>query len=535
MKYTTHDAEMQTYINQILESRSINVTLTQDCCKKLLAYGKQRHDTYLIGFAYYFLGESYYFTGDSRRQLVFLFKAMKYLESSQNWSLLARCYNLLGILSSSQGNSTAAVDYFLDGLNLCTSYSLYYVAGMIYSNLSILYTELQMYEKAIDYQKKSLENFKKDTDDSLGQNCCNNLCISYLSMAQSYLRLGNLAEASACMDEIKDYLPTISYDYAGVSIAVVKTMLFHAQGDFDMRDTCIQEILSLLTQEHSLLTLYDDFLTISHFLLDIENYSALLQILNTLETMAVHAQNMHIQLEILKIKLSYYKKTNQDSLFLHTACQFYELHMKQEEENVKITASSIELRFSLAQLQNRQKMMEYENQKLVLKSESDALTGLPNRYKLNEYSETLLNRAKENEACLGVEILDIDYFKEYNDTYGHQAGDACLVAIAGELKTMMSDDIFCARYGGDEFIIIYYNKTQQEIRFLAEDLRRRVCNLKIAHSGSLSQPYITITQGILYHLPSTANRMWDYLHAADNALYEGKNNSRNSITMNTIS
>lgn len=73
-----------------------------------------------------------------------------------------------------------------------------------------------------------------------------------------------------------------------------------------------------------------------------------------------------------------------------------------------------------------------------------------------------------------VEILDIDYFKEYNDNYGHQAGDACIMAIADELRKMQSRDTFCARYGGDEFIIIYEYKTEDEVFSMADSLRERI-------------------------------------------------------------
>lgn len=100
--------------------------------------------------------------------------------------------------------------------------------------------------------------------------------------------------------------------------------------------------------------------------------------------------------------------------------------------------------------------MEKENEILLMRSETDAMTGLANRYRLTDHFDKALEKCRNQKKLLSVEILDVDCFKEYNDNYGHQAGDECIQAIASLLKKMEEDEpVFCARYGGDEFIIIY--------------------------------------------------------------------------------
>ena len=111
----------------------------------------------------------------------------------------------------------------------------------------------------------------------------------------------------------------------------------------------------------------------------------------------------------------------------------------------------------------KRREMEKANERLLEKSETDPLTRLANRFRLNDYLERAFERTRDDHRAFAVEILDIDYFKEYNDNYGHQAGDARIVAIADELRKMQSHDTFCARYGGDEFIIIYEYKTEDEV------------------------------------------------------------------------
>ena len=171
---------------------------------------------------------------------------------------------------------------------------------------------------------------------------------------------------------------------------------------------------------------------------------------------------------------------------------------------------------------------------LVKKSETDQLTGLANRYRLNDYSEQLLRECLSNGHSLAYEILDIDYFKQYNDNYGHQEGDECVKAVARLLEQMQSEQIFCARYGGDEFIIIYCRMSAKEVYEKAEKLRNDVINLNREHLYSKAHSVVTISQGICYDVPAPGNKSWDFLHQADMLLYRVKKTARNHICMGDI-
>lgn len=84
---------------------------------------------------------------------------------------------------------------------------------------------------------------------------------------------------------------------------------------------------------------------------------------------------------------------------------------------------------------------------------------------------------------MAVEILDIDYFKQYNDNYGHQKGDLCICRVAKEIQKLAEkDDIFCARYGGDEFILIYEGYSREAVVILTEKLKRSIRDLNMEHA-----------------------------------------------------
>lgn len=128
-----------------------------------------------------------------------------------------------------------------------------------------------------------------------------------------------------------------------------------------------------------------------------------------------------------------------------------------------------------------------------------------------------------------VDFFDIDDFKAYNDTYGHNEGNKCLSKISEVLSNFSNDKIFPARYGGDEFIILFSDMTVAEIREFAEKLRDAVSDLKIAHTGAPNGRFVTISQGIASAVPNESIKTWDLLRSADLNLYEVKQKGKGGI------
>ena len=177
-------------------------------------------------------------------------------------------------------------------------------------------------------------------------------------------------------------------------------------------------------------------------------------------------------------------------------------------------------------------LVRYMRENLVLqkKSEIDALTGLPNRMSYDRYSEDLEKYLHANQKTLAVEILDIDYFKQYNDNYGHQKGDACIQMIADELIKLVQEypKIYAARYGGDEFVIIFPGLLLSEVETMVKTLKRNVQNNAMEHRYSKAANVVTITQGVCFDIFSPYKSIADFLKRADEALYEEKKIGRNS-------
>jgi len=169
------------------------------------------------------------------------------------------------------------------------------------------------------------------------------------------------------------------------------------------------------------------------------------------------------------------------------------------------------------------------NNKLVQQASIDELTGLSNRRVFNEIMEKEFQRAKRSKIEIAVIMLDIDYFKNYNDSYGHMSGDVCLAEIAGILSSRIgraTDTL--ARYGGEEFVIILNETNLKGALKIAEDMRSIVEAANIPHQSS---PYgcVTISCGVMARMPMIQNSFEEFINLADNALSKAKAAGRNCV------
>lgn len=158
----------------------------------------------------------------------------------------------------------------------------------------------------------------------------------------------------------------------------------------------------------------------------------------------------------------------------------------------------------------------------------DGLTGLYNRAYFHEHLELEWRRHLRQQAPLGFALLDIDYFKAFNDQYGHVAGDACLRRVAAALVASTRRPAeFVVRYGGEEFAIVMPNTSREEIGRFGQWICRQVQDLAIPHSASSVAPVVTLSAGLVVLVPGTAVTWSDLIERADRALYRAKQEGRN--------
>lgn len=183
------------------------------------------------------------------------------------------------------------------------------------------------------------------------------------------------------------------------------------------------------------------------------------------------------------------------------------------------------------ELERMNKELAEANQKLEKLSQTDSLTGIFNRFVFDTKLKDEWDRCKRNFVQLSLIMIDIDFFKAFNDHYGHQAGDDCLkrVSLALSSCAKRSSDIV-ARYGGEEFAVILTYMNKESVLEFAENLKENVERLAIPHMYSSISEHITISLGVHTVIPSNASSIEEFIGTADKALYEAKK-ARNNIVV----
>ena len=526
MDVRNYNREVQLLISEIQKNRGKDPAALLSACDKLLAYGKSIKDDALIGYAFFSKGETYYLLNDASNFYSQMLSCMGPMEHVREWGYVAMANNMLGIVSLNRGNAPFALDYFIKAISICQDYSLPDIEWMIHMNLGSLYLNIEEYQKAISHTEIAyrhlLDNYSVD-------DYIENATAIMLGMGRAYLKLDREDKYL----EIEKKLKTESLPYLQELDKIVIYCFFarvhQAIGETDARDYWINMVNENASTSMPILDVFDDFYDYLQMLLAIEKYDDFFKAYSVLDDLTKHTSIKNLERKLLTLKIRYYRKVGQIEEYKIASVLYFELSEFMERENRLMVSNMIVMRNSYMELTQINRKVEEENTFLQKRSETDPLTGMYNRLKLNEYSEEAFEKAIINRSSIAVEILDIDYFKQYNDNYGHQAGDDCIKLIASTLLELSKEDrIFTARYGGDEFVVIYEGFTKEEVENKVDNLRNMIYKANWEHRFSLSDDRVTISQGICYGTPESDTTLFAYLQLADEMLYEVKQESRNN-------
>lgn len=187
--------------------------------------------------------------------------------------------------------------------------------------------------------------------------------------------------------------------------------------------------------------------------------------------------------------------------------------------DVVIVSSSVDLR--------RTKKLEEE----AHNGKHDFLTGIYNRRAFDIEVTEMLNKLKTTNGNLSILYMDIDFFKRYNDTYGHNEGDTCLKGVATALKGVGDElGILVARFGGEEFVVALEVTNENDAILVADKICTAVRGLQIPHKANEAAPYVTISVGVTTGRVTQESSIRPFIEMADSALYDSKQGGRNRYT-----
>ena len=181
-----------------------------------------------------------------------------------------------------------------------------------------------------------------------------------------------------------------------------------------------------------------------------------------------------------------------------------------------------------------EKINRIHAEELLHLSQHDALTKVSNRRTFDEMLDSYFEQARHDEVPLSLLFIDVDFFKKYNDHYGHQKGDEVISAIAKSIKDSIRHMDFVARYGGEEFVVLLPETDAHGAYAVASNIFKAVERLAIPHSQSLVSSNVTISLGFTVYKGEAEIFKSDFLQRADQALYRAKQLGRNQIYYHTL-
>lgn len=514
------------YVSEWMETIKESVRSSHQVCleyvDKLEEYARKVHSDYLMGFAQFHRGFVSYLEAELSQSMEYFSSALNHLLAGESWFLAVRAYNAMGNIADYQGDVSLAIDCYLKGLAMSREHDLPALEFDILANIGNVYFAMNDPVNA----ERMFRECEQINQSSASANPTS-VAIVEANLALCYVRMKEYEKAAFRLEAIKKIEGSANQNMDQISTGLLETKIYHVGGDIEKRDAAIKRLNDMEFDPTNVFDALNELCQHAMLLLEIGKTEEFLSLLKRIESFV---NSPFAEKQVLELWLAYYEKMGDEEGYAKKAVRYYKVTRAQEEERKRIVSHNITTRMHLEAEESRRKEVEKTNLMLKQKSERDALTGMNNRYKLNELAELAFHRAYLSGSPLTFEILDIDCYKEFNDNYGHQAGDECLIRVANTIRSLEEwGGVHTARYGGDEFVVIYEDYTKQDVEKMAKRLQDMIQSLGIEHKYSKVSDSVTISQGLFHKIPSGGNKPWDFLYGADMVLYGVKGRTKNSF------
>ncbi|MBS3767139.1 MAG: GGDEF domain-containing protein [Candidatus Cloacimonetes bacterium] len=457
------------------------------------------------------IGALYEKIGNYDKALNYYYKSLKSWEEQNNKDKICSVYNNIGIVFEKLDDFDNAKKYHHESLKLAKKINDTSKMAISFANLGNIYSHQNELDKALEYHLKALK-IKKE----LGNQ--RSIAISQTSIGNIYLKKEKNKKALDYFQKSKKIFEDIEDKYG---IAYSSLQLGQINYLLEKKDTAKDyfkrslKIFKKIKAKHSL---KDVNQTIAQFYENEANYKKALKhykVFNELQRELLDEKKSQ-QINELQIKYETEKKEKEKEIF----------KLKNDE-----LTEEIEKRIKTQQALEKSKLeLKKINNKLEIISVTDELTGVYNRRKFNSHLKKEWKRAIREKESISLLIFDIDYFKYFNDTFGHLEGDKLLKKIAQSTKNIFKRpvDLF-VRYGGDEFAAILPNTDKKGAQILADECQKCVEDMKISNEASKISDHVTATVGFTTLKPQVGQKLTDLIKFADNALYKAKSEGRNKV------
>lgn len=470
------------------------------------------HDPDELSYLLFYEGEYFFRTGSFNRSLSHLTRCLQAPKSASLKYLDALSYNIIGLIHSYLGQESIAVGYLLQAKAASSELHLAWESAVCCANLGLIYGQLEVYDTALSYYNQAFEYATHSQNDSY-----NLKVICYACSGILYCKLGEYEKAariSRAIEELRQDTDNLFYD---VSVLNLNIRLFDYYKDEKKLQEQLQKLLPFTSSDMDFLELSDFYFDICSYLLEKRMQPECDSLFHYIEQCLEHCPLTFPRYRYLKYRVLYATLFSSEAGYL-TACRdLCSLRSRYIQEQCTAKLYSLEYVERLRQTKNDSEMFRE-------KSRIDQMTGLLNKYTIQFLVEEDL--AKPSSQPSAMILVDLDHFKQINDTLGHLAGDSIICQTGAIIQNYFKDHALCGRIGGDEFLVYISDATDRSFLLLqAEILRQEIHRQTSKHN-------ITVTTQASIGIAFSSEDCYDYeslFAAADRALYRAKTGGRNKV------
>lgn len=474
-----------------------------------------QHDPDELSYLLFYEGEYFFRMGDLKHALSHLTRCLQAPKSSNLRYLDALSYNIIGLIYSYLGQESISISYLRQAMTLSADLRLEREYAVSCANLGLIYGQLNLYDTALNYFDQALSYA------SVASSLTYNLAV----LCQAYRGIffcrnheyDKALDASRQIELLLEKNPVLFYDAAVLNLSI---RLYDVHKDDIALSQNLTKLVSLISSSLDFLELSEFYFDVCAYLLEKNMTAACTLVLDYIDEYCMQSPLIILRYTYLKYRAAYSKSFSPEKEYLKLSSQLIDLHPRYEEEQNQAKLFSLEYVERLRQTKNDSEMYRE-------KSRVDQMTGLLNKYTTQFLvEEDLSNFSPSRQSALI--LIDLDHFKQINDTLGHLVGDSFICQTASIIQNYFKDNALCGRVGGDEFLVYISDAADRSFVMLqAEILRQEIYR-------QTSERNITITTQASIGIAFSSEYCYNYeslFSAADEALYRAKLGGRNKVVV----
>lgn len=430
-----------------------------------------------------------------------------------------RNMNLLGVIYAILGNDGMAVDCYLEGLEYAQQNNVNMLFHLFYNNIGSRYQDLGQPHQAIGYFEMALSELEKPECMAEKSHTIWYI-ITLINLTDVYLQMGDLCKAEKYIDHVKEKM-----DESGELGYYPAYLILHCRicwelGNREEVYPYLEEILECL--EH--LDLMRDFIQnvkeTAFLLKKCGEYQRWERLLSMINERIKSQESVYYHLVVTELWMDYYQTLGNHEKFLEQCVCHARLYKRQKEADNQEKAAALNMKIDVYKKEKQWHAAEE-------KARMDVLTGVQNRYGLEQDIRRYLRDMTGTEQMLAAGILDIDDFKNINDTYGHMEGDRYLRQVGAIIEDCIDGYGGAYRFGGDEFVLLIPQSSQEVVERVAENIEGKLQELRLPNEKSGVPGFVTLSQGYCCFYVKPEDTFGSVINRADRVLYQVKKAGKN--------